>query len=129
MWNLRTGGINFSVTGDASWLFVNPASSTSDGPRSRARITVSVDASGLKEGTYTGTIHVAGNGISNSPRQIPVTLTVTAAAFAGSLAREYDADNNAVIDRDEVLAAIGDYFKDRISLEDVFDIIRLYFAG
>ena len=129
VWNLRTGGINFSVTGDASWLFVNPASSTSDGPRSRARITVSVDASGLEEGTYTGTIHVAGNGISNSPRQIPVTLTVTTAAFTGSLAREYDADNNAVIDRDEVLAAIGDYFKDRISLEDVFDIIRLYFAG
>ena len=73
VWNLRTGGIKFSVTSDASWLFVNPASSTSDGPRSRARVTVSVDASGLEEGTYTGTIHVAGNGISNSPRQIPVT--------------------------------------------------------
>ena len=40
----------------------------------------------------------------------------------------YDTNNNDSIDRDEVIAAIRDYFDDLISRDDVIAIIRLYFT-
>ena len=41
----------------------------------------------------------------------------------------YDADNNEAIDREEALAAVTDYFRDAITLDETFEVIRLYFAG
>jgi hypothetical protein len=40
---------------------------------------------------------------------------------------QYDANDNGVIDLEEVYKAIDDYFDDLISLEEVYEIIALYF--
>ena len=40
----------------------------------------------------------------------------------------YDTDENGVIDRDEVVAAIIDYFDDRITRDETIAVIRLYFS-
>ena len=56
-------------------------------------------------------------------------MTVTSATFAGTLAPQYDVNNNLTIEFDEVLAAVKDYFDDRITLEAVLEIVKVYFAG
>ena len=40
----------------------------------------------------------------------------------------YDANENGVIDRDEAIAAIVDYFNDVISRDEAIGVIRLYFS-
>ena len=41
----------------------------------------------------------------------------------------YDANDNGVIERDEVIAAIVDYFADRISRVEAIGVVRLYFSS
>ena len=40
----------------------------------------------------------------------------------------YDANENGVIDRDEVIASIVDYFDDRITRDETIAVIKLYFS-
>ena len=56
-------------------------------------------------------------------------MTVTSGAFASTLAPQYDVNNNLTIEFDEVLAAVKDYFDDRITLEAVLEIVKVYFAS
>ncbi len=55
---------------------------------------------------------------------IIVTIEVTEASFS-----QYDLNNNNKIDRDEVIAAVGDYFDGDITKEEVIELVKLYFAG
>ncbi len=65
--------ISFSTsTSGESWLSVAPSNGQTAGT-----IVVSVDATGLGEGVYEGSISVSGVGASNSPLSIPVKLTIT----------------------------------------------------
>ena len=41
----------------------------------------------------------------------------------------YDVDKNEVIDRDEALAAVADYFANRITRDEAVAVVQLYFAG
>ena len=50
-------------------------------------------------------------------------------AVLGNLGSRYDADNNEMIDLEEVLATIADYFNDRIRLEEVLEVVKLYFSS
>ena len=52
-----------------------------------------------------------------------LTYTIT------DLGIRYDANKNGLIERDEVISAIIDYFADRISLEEVVALIDLYFSS
>ena len=70
---------------------------------------------------------VTARNIFGSTADTRVAITVSS-AILGSLASKYDVDNNEAIDRDEVLAAIADYFRGSISLEQVLEVIKLYFA-
>ncbi len=63
--------LNWTVNTDSSWLSCSPTQGETSG-----EITVSVNSSGLADGTYTGTITVTGTGASNSPQTIAVTLMV-----------------------------------------------------
>lgn len=56
---------------------------------------------------------------------IYVTIMVT----DEGLATPYDANEDGVIDRDEVLAAITAYFDGDIGQQAVLDVVRMYFAG
>ena len=59
---------------------------------------------------------------------VTVTIKVTSAVL-GKLGGEYDANRNEVIEKDEAIAAIVDYFADRITKEEAIEIIKLYFAS
>ena len=41
----------------------------------------------------------------------------------------YDANDNGVIDRDEVITAVSDYFSGVITRDQILDIIQYYFSG
>ena len=75
--------------------------------------------------SYTVTVTATDTGDLNDT--ITVTITVTGSTL-GPLGDSYDANGNGSIERDEVIAAIRDYFDDLISRDDVIAIIRLYFT-
>ena len=41
----------------------------------------------------------------------------------------YDLNKNGIIDKDDVLAAVSDYFADLIEKDEVLALVSLYFAG
>jgi Tol biopolymer transport system component len=69
--NSGGGSLSYSIADDAGWLTVMPNSGTA--PQNHA---VSVDASGLAAGIYTGTIIISDPYALNNPLRIPVSLTV-----------------------------------------------------
>lgn len=71
-------GSQFAATATATWLSVVPASGFVPGTAS-----VAVEITGLAVGTYNGTVTLASLGLS--PRQVPVTLTVTPPPLALTL--------------------------------------------
>ena len=88
----------------------------------------------------TGQIRVKIGAVLQVDRTYTIVLTATDSAGMGVLIivsievaeshlAAYDANDNYIIDLDEVIAAIGDYFDDDISKDDVIELIKLYFAG
>jgi hypothetical protein len=77
--NVTAGGANvaWGATTNASWLLATASPALTPGV-----LTVSVNSSGLAQGTYTGTITVSAPGAINSPMTINVTLAVTTAAIS-----------------------------------------------
>ncbi|TKB95636.1 MAG: hypothetical protein E8D41_00305 [Nitrospira sp.] len=74
----NTGGtVNWTVSDDASWLTVSPASGTGS-----STLTASVNTAGLTAQTYTGTITVSAAGITS--KTVAVTLTVNAPATSSA---------------------------------------------
>ena len=65
--------VSASTTTGGGWLTATGSGTTT------SNVTVSVNASGLAAGTYNGTVSIGSSGASNSPKTVPVTLTVTAA--------------------------------------------------
>ena len=53
----------------------------------------------------------------------------TIAVTSEDIGSRYDTNDNGVIDRDEAVAAVSDYFNDLITREEVIEVIALYFAG
>jgi Viral BACON domain len=84
--NTGTGTLTFTGSSDQTWLGLSPASGTAP-----ANLTVSPSMSGLKAGTYTGHVTLAGGGTT---RTVTVTLTVTAIQVAHSVALAWKADNS-----------------------------------
>ena len=88
----------------------------------------------------TGQIRVKIGTVLQVDRTYIIVLTATDSAGMGVLIivfievaeshlAAYDANDNYMVDREEVIAAVGDYFDDEISLDDVIELIKLYFAG
>ena len=61
------------ATSTGNWLSVNPTGGSTPGT-----LSVSVNATGLAVGNYTGSISVVAPGTANGPQTISVTLSVTA---------------------------------------------------
>jgi hypothetical protein len=80
--NTGGGTLSWTVNDNATWLQLTPASGTTT--TETDTISASVTLSGLAAGTYNAIITVTAPGSTNSPRQIPVSLTlsVTAAGMA-----------------------------------------------
>ena len=83
----------------------------------------------VKEGTEltigrTYTMNLTATDSAGFGAIIIVTIEVTEASFS-----RYDLNNNNKIDRDEVIAAVGDYFDGAITKEEVIELVKLYFEG
>lgn len=68
--------ITYNVSTSATWLSATPASGSTPGS-----VSVSVTPQSLAAGTYTGSVTLTSSGASNSPKTIPITLTVTSATL------------------------------------------------
>ena len=75
------------------------------------------------------TVDVTATDSSGLSATVTVTIAVTNVDVGSPSADAYDADGNEAVDRDEILAAVVDYFADRITKEEAIAVIRLYFAG
>ncbi len=71
VYNEGGGVLNWSASSNAGWLTVTPSGTTP------GTLSVSVNASGLAIGTYTGTITVSSPQATNGPQTISVSLVVT----------------------------------------------------
>jgi len=92
IWNSGGGTLSFTLAEDANWLSVYPTAGTATG-ETHSLHTVSVDISGLAEGTYTGTITISDPLASNNPLRIPVSLNIS--SFVGSMVAYYPFNGNA----------------------------------
>ncbi len=72
--NTGGGTLNWTASDNATWLTISPTSGTAP-----STVTLSVNIAGLTPGTYNGTITVTATGATNSPVNVPVTLTVNGA--------------------------------------------------
>jgi len=68
IFNTGPGTLTWAVTDDVPWLTAQPGSGSNN-----AALTVTVDRTGLADGTYNGAIHIASNG---GDADIPVTMIV-----------------------------------------------------
>jgi len=73
--NSGGGTLNWSVSGDTSWLSLSSTSGSSTGETDE--VTVNVDISGLSAGTHTATITISATGATNTPQTTSVTLVMT----------------------------------------------------
>src|SRR5207244_3730619 len=80
--SVASGG-SYTAAKSASWLSLSPTSGTTPGT-----VNVSV-SSGMAAGTYTDNVTITASGSTGSPKSVPVTLTVTAAAAAPNGAALY----------------------------------------
>ena len=98
------------------------------------------DAASFTVDAETGQIWVE-DGVQLEPgRTYTVNLTATDSAGFGAIIivtievveathHPYDANRDGVIERDEVIMAVSDYFKGSIDKDEVIELIKLYFAG
>lgn len=79
--NIGTTTLNWraSKVGGAGWFSFSPASGSLS-PNSSQSVTVSINAAGLGQGTYTDSIQVTDPNAINSPQRVQIALTVTAVA-------------------------------------------------
>lgn len=79
--NISAGGASTSwaASSNTSWINVSTSSSLTPGT-----LRITVNPSGMSQGTYTGTVTVSAPGASNSPATIPVTLAIKTAVLSVS---------------------------------------------
>ena len=56
-------------------------------------------------------------------------IIIVTIQVVGATHHPYDANRNGIIDREEVIAAVRDYFDGTMTKDEVIELIKLYFAG
>ncbi|HVP10501.1 MAG TPA: hypothetical protein VMV94_04845 [Phycisphaerae bacterium] len=79
--NTGGGTLNYSITADAAWLSVSPASGSTTG--AAQSITVQYSTTSLTAGSYTATITVSDPNATDNPQTIAVTLTISGGGGGG----------------------------------------------
>jgi hypothetical protein len=80
IWNSGIGTLDWSVSDDAAWLTLAPASDSSTGEHDVVTVTASVDVTGMTAGIYPATITITAAGAANTPRTASVSLYVSDAS-------------------------------------------------
>lgn len=83
--NVGTGTLDYTLTDNAGWLSVSPASGSSTGETDP--IAVSYNMAGLGIGTYNAAITISASGATNTPVLVPFTVNVVSVGpdFNGDL--------------------------------------------
>ncbi len=76
IFNIGSGILNWQITEDCNWLEVIPTTGASNGQTDMNEVTLSVDVNGLDTGGYAYELNAICNEAINSPRTIPVYLSV-----------------------------------------------------
>ena len=74
------------------------------------------------------TLWVTATDSSGVSSTVTVVIQVSDVELTG-IGLKYDANDNEVIDREEAVAAVSDYFRELITKEETIGVIRLYFTG
>ncbi len=121
----------------------DPVAATSPDSGALTYVLGGADAALFAIDEQTGQIRVgAGTALDYEADRNVYEATVTAADSSGLSATvaviisvtdvdlgPYDVDKNEVIDRDEAIAAVADYFANRITRDEAVAVVQLYFAG
>lgn len=75
VWNAGGSTLSYSITADAGWLSIHPASGNSIAERDTIQVVYHTAA--LDAGSYHAMITLTAPGVSRSPQMIPVTLSVS----------------------------------------------------
>lgn len=75
--NSGDSAMDWSLSTNAKWLNLYPTNGRIK-PREVDQVKLTVDASGMRTGSYSSTITISAPGASNTPQTVPVSLTVTA---------------------------------------------------
>ncbi len=73
--NTGGGTLSWVASDNAAWLTLSPVSGANSGT-----VTASANLTGLAAGTYNGIVTITASGSTSSPKQIPVSMTLTATA-------------------------------------------------
>ena len=115
------GPLTYTLSGEDAALFTIDASmgqiSVGDGTE--------LDYESDKR-TYT--LWVTATDSLGAASTVTVVVQVSDVELTG-IGLKYDANNNEVIDREEAVAAVSDYFGEFITKEETIEVIRLYFTG
>ena len=110
--------LTYSISGPDAGLFGIGSAS--------GQITVGAWAALDYETRSTYAVTVTATDPSGASDATAVIIAVTDVDL-GPLGSHYDADKNEVIDRDEVIASIVDYFNDVITRDETIEVIKLLF--
>ncbi|MCC6141273.1 MAG: choice-of-anchor D domain-containing protein [Nitrospira sp.] len=86
--NTGTGALTWTVTDNANWLTATQSGNS---------VVTSVNIAGLAAGSYSGVITVVASGATNTPRTVPVTLTIAVAPqpTTGSVTLSWNANGES----------------------------------
>ena len=117
----NAGAITYTLGGDDAALFMIDARTGQISMRAGTELD-------YESGSRTYTLWVTATDRTGVASTVTVVVRVEDVELTG-VGREYDANSNEVIDREEAIAAVTDYFGGLISKEETIEVIRLYFTG
>ena len=110
-------------TGEAvTYVIRNPDESIFTVDPDTGQITIKEGVELAEGETYTVTL--IARSATGALAFIDVTMTVTERTY-----HAYDRNRNGVIELEEAVAAVQDYFRNVIDLDTALEVVRLYFAG
>ena len=115
------GPMTYTLSGEDAALFTIDASTGQISVRDGTELDYESD-----KRSYT--LWVTATDTSGVSSTVTVVVQIADVELTG-IGRDYDANNNEVIDREEAVAAVSDYFRGLITKEETIEVIRLYFTG
>ena len=118
----RNGGpLTYTLSGEDAALFTIDARTGQVSVRDGAELDYESD-----KRTYT--LWVTATDSSGAASTVMVVIQLSDVELTG-IGLKYDANDNEVIDLEEAVAAVSDYFGELITKEETIEVIRLYFTG
>ena len=65
------------ISADVPWIGVTPSNGSSSGPADVRNHTLTFNTANLSAGTYSGTVSLTAPGTLNTPKNIPITLSIS----------------------------------------------------